>query len=1306
MGGEIPPPTPRERLEAQRAKLAAGEAAATEAEERTRATHEAAPLRRAATIVSDTTERLSAAAGVLGVPIEADSRETRQAYLRAAIRAHPDKGGSNAAFRGLLEAYQLLEGAPDATRRDASQEIRNARSAAQRAQRDARDTATQRALRLQNEVTHARAEASRRAEAAWVPPWRAAAQHLRTASGAYMELWTEYQRHVTRRLNELARSADGGGYATHGERQIAAAAQRRAQQRHARDVARLKAVTDMRDAEKRAAHASRAAATAAAKLLRQESIPWLVEAAHLDSNVLMQDYRVKVPYALWEGHPDGTLDRHELYEISEVDSHWVTIVRSAASAAERKLPLGQAGWHRFQVSWDCLTGARRYGPDQRGLVIVPRSAADATSEEEAEASDDECQHEAREERRAIRTATQLINAARAADRNAARLLREEARQEKERAEADDAMQHELANDAHGGTDGSDSDRPEDRLAAATDHGTQQAISAQRRGAWSGKNWAKEAWTGPVAAAEYAEAWRRGPLPRPPGSAAADAARRAAQQASLDANVSGHTRAVETAAQETSRRTKRLWGAAEDAAAMCEQQRATDFLADFVRQWREREPPAPQHHDIANATQAAAATAADDVQRRRPAKDTVAAANRKRVMIDAARFLASAGAHRDPASDAAVAHAQRHLHQDAGRREAQRLMAAVLECLPDQTGAPHFPAPNVPGVRALHTDATDTTATHATAAPRDTRALPRRGTQDDGADLRAAAPDPETSGEGAESQPTTLTASEGVRRAHITIHVGNMRTEGRTGRRPEGAEDRRVDRGTPFGNPFPIDPTDDQAREAACDAYAALLQGDPAHIDVMQIAARYGLRVDQRYAPRRATHALHRALRQLERDVSELQPGKSIRLMCHCAPKRCHAHVIAHDIRLRLRARGIHIEVDGNERGGPEGYGEDGISADGGDEGEAAEMGDADASAGEHADDPDAPTRGQTDTTREPFALIDKLHARRTRLRNKRTLEAAGVGDKDADAGGHTGDSVAPDRARTGTAREPSALIDKLLARLNRLRNKRAFEEFMRTYQRPDDDRARPHSSLTAGRSSETGTSEDRALGTTRAQRQKTTHSDGDDDEQAHDADDNARGDGSEADKMRAVQRAKGSDGPTSGTKPTVVRAAARKKAAVAKAAAARAARATAAMATGMATMEAATGAAVIVAAAATASRAAVTGAEAAAAGQRKVPSEGARRRVGDGGSEANQRHEGGRGAEGREAIDGGEQRSGGAALEAEGDDGDEAMEGDEDSPMQRVEGDSGSTGANKQRKPKRRAKGEKSQQQRQDGKRTGGAREA
>ena len=45
------------------------------------------------------------------------------------------------------------------------------------------------------------------------------------------------------------------------------------------------------------------------------------------------------------------------------------------------------------------------------------------------------------------------------------------------------------------------------------------------------------------------------------------------------------------------------------------------------------------------------------------------------------------------------------------------------------------------------------------------------------------------------------------------------------------------------------------------------------------------RVDQRYASRRAVRELHRALRQLEHGVTELQPGKSIRLMCHCAPEK-------------------------------------------------------------------------------------------------------------------------------------------------------------------------------------------------------------------------------------------------------------------------------------------------------------------------------------------------------------------------------------------------------------------------------------
>ena len=117
--------------------------------------------------------------------------ELRRAYLLAALRLHPDKGGSNAAFLGMQAAYQLLDGATSTARQGATRELRDAAIAAARARRDTTDSATQRALRLSREVTQAREEARKRAEAEWVPPWRTAAQHIRTASGAFMDLWTE-----------------------------------------------------------------------------------------------------------------------------------------------------------------------------------------------------------------------------------------------------------------------------------------------------------------------------------------------------------------------------------------------------------------------------------------------------------------------------------------------------------------------------------------------------------------------------------------------------------------------------------------------------------------------------------------------------------------------------------------------------------------------------------------------------------------------------------------------------------------------------------------------------------------------------------------------------------------------------------------------------------------------------------------------------------------------------------------------------------------------------------------------------------
>ena len=99
--------------------------------------------------------------------------------------------------------------------------------------------------------------------------------------------------------------------------------------------------------------------------------------------------------------------------------------------------------------------------------------------------------------------------------------------------------------------------------------------------------------------------------------------------------------------------------------------------------------------------------------------------------------------------------------------------------------------------------------------------------------------------------------------------------------------------------------------------------------------------------------------------------------------------------------------------------------------------------------------------------------------------------------------------------------------------------------------------------------------------------------------------------------------------------------------------------------------------------------------------------AGGNGGEAGRAFEGnGIGVMGREGADGIEQEASMAAHEAEGSDEDEAMAGKENVFMQRAEGGGGLTGGIKKKKLKRRSKIEKSQKQRQDAARPGGAREA
>jgi len=133
----------------------------------------------------------------------------------------------------------------------------------------------------------------------------------------------------------------------------------------------------------------------------------------MDSAALTQEYRVKLPWAMWKEFPDS--DRYELYEIAEIDPEckFVTLERSGASHTERKRKIRKGArptWNRFTVDWDCFTGVRRYGTDQRGIVIVHKDSTAETSEEDEGTDEEERQQQGLEARRAAHRATSFWKA--------------------------------------------------------------------------------------------------------------------------------------------------------------------------------------------------------------------------------------------------------------------------------------------------------------------------------------------------------------------------------------------------------------------------------------------------------------------------------------------------------------------------------------------------------------------------------------------------------------------------------------------------------------------------------------------------------------------------------------------------------------------------------------------------------------------------------------------------------------------------------------------------------------------------------
>ena len=128
-------------------------------------------------------------------------------------------------------------------------------------------------------------------------------------------------------------------------------------------------------------------------------------------------------------------------------------------------------------------------------------------------------------------------------------------------------------------------------------------------------------------------------------------------------------------------------------------------------------------------------------------------------------------------------------------------------------------------------------------------------------------------------------SSDARRQRGSIAVGNLVARAREASDPSTWEV-KVDRSSPLGNPFPMNPGQD--RGVVCKAFESLVRKG---LSVEEVAREFSppLVFDASFASRGAEKA--RKL-ELERLAAFSAGGGSLRLMCWCAPRQCHALSIA------------------------------------------------------------------------------------------------------------------------------------------------------------------------------------------------------------------------------------------------------------------------------------------------------------------------------------------------------------------------------------------------------------------------------
>ena len=529
MGGEVPEATTAERVaekrqreDAVREAREAAEAAADAAAETEQARRqERRGERREASELEKEGQRARADAETLGVDAAAEAQALRSAFMSAALRNHPDKGGNASAFRRIKEAHERMRAVPREQRREAAAAAAawEAGGGADRVN-ESEATRAERRERVRRRTGMA-AEAA--AEAAWVPGWSRVADALKRASDAYFGAWTRYRRRAAEAEEAEARRT---GWESAAAQRRGRSAQRAAQRKEAARAAEEAAVREMRERERRTMERVRSERAREMAVLREMEAASLLEAMRADWATVKQRSVVRIPWAAWTkergAHESERLERFRFEGMvgsltaPTAAGHelWLQLRREGARRDGERV---NDGWNQFWIDWHFLTGGT-WGMEGRMRCSV---TLEQESSSEADASDGEEERdlEAAEVRRARREARQGMRMSEAL-RNAA---------------AAEEQMH------------VDGEQQEQRMA------TRGRQRRRRGGAW----WWREAGMGQVAAAEYGASMSAHAGRGAEGAGAAAAATEAARAAA----TSGTTAAAEAAGQ---RRAEAAQRAAEEA----------------------------------------------------------------------------------------------------------------------------------------------------------------------------------------------------------------------------------------------------------------------------------------------------------------------------------------------------------------------------------------------------------------------------------------------------------------------------------------------------------------------------------------------------------------------------------------------------------------------------------------------------------------------------------------------------------------------------------------------------------------------